>query len=412
MELKLYAGILLKRWRLIVAAFGITLLLTAILVSRQAWVYEATTTFVIRPSPEFNNAADDFVRAMDTLSRHTDINATFSQVAGSKTVKQQAIERLELSEQERKGLQVSGAAIAGSNILEISVRGPHPGIVRDMANAVGLETTTFMSGLYDVFVLEQLDEAGLPSTPVSPNKPLTIAVGAMMGLMLGIGLVFLADYLGQAVDEPVVFNIIDGDTGLYNRDYFFMRLAQEMSRAENSEHIFSLALIRLKSRRVATGITQPIPAAQAILPLMAALEQKIRKEDVVAHVDDDLFALLLPAMSKEAADGMLEPLQDQVRAYIYMSDHSQGDPYQVSSGAAIDAHVIAITYTSASLHDNAKALFEQAIDRMAQEEKLRQPEITNTGEDVTGLLFRPETEETDDSSRTPPRRNRGKKAGR
>lgn len=410
MELKLYAGMILKRWRLVVAAFGVTLLLTAILVSRQPWVYEATSTYVLRPSPEFNEAADDFVRAMDTLSRHTDIGTTFSQVAGSKIIKERAIERLDLSGAERKDLQVNGAAIAGSNLLEITVRGPQPGVTRDMANAVGLETAIYMSDLYDVFLLEQLDEATLPSTPASPNKVLTLMVGAMLGLMLGVGLVFLGEYLQEPVPTEQTFNILDGESGFYNRAYFFSRLNQEISRAENSEHTFALTLIKLTSHRLATGVIETIPAAEAAQILLATLGPKLRNEDVLARVDGDLFALLLPAMSQAAADALLEPLEEQIQAY--RSKQNGEDRALRGRGAITEVAAISLADASKHVQGNADALFEYASRKLAEEEREYSPQVTTSGEDVTGLLFLPKVEGDKEKNRKTPRKNGEKKAGR
>lgn len=407
MELKLYAGMILKQWRLIAVTFIATALLTAFFVNRQPWVYEASTTYVIRPSPAFNEAADDFVRAMDTLSRHTDINATFSQVAGSRSVRLRAFERLGLSDNDRKGVQVSGAAIAGSNILEISVRGPRPGIVRDMANAVGLETTSFMSTLYDVFVLEQLDEATLPSRPASPNKLLTLAVGSVLGLMLGVGLVFLRQYLQEPDTVEHSFNIIDAETGAYNREYFFLRLGQEISRAQHSEHIFSVALIKLKSRRVATGVTRTISGHIAAPILLKTIAPALRKEDVLARLEDDLFALLLPAMPTEAANSLMGSLEEQVRKYI--SGHTFIHNYRIlQSGAVTDVAAAAVTYTSTHLHHNADTLVETLVDELGTKESSQQRPIEDSSEDATNLIFLPGMSRSRDTGRAKSRRDGGK----
>lgn len=390
MELKLYMRMILRQWWLVAAAFIITVAATAVLVSRQPWVYESTTTFIIRPRPDFTEAADDFVRAIDTLSRHTDINTTFSQVADSRVIRQRALDRLALSAEERQGLQISGAAVAGSNILEITVRGPNPGAVRDMANAVGAEAAIYMRELYDVFELELLDEAGLPSSPAGPNKMLTLIVGAVLGLMLGVALVFVSEYVQQPLEDEEAFNIIDGKSGLYNKAYFLTRLNQEMSRVENSDQTFSLALITLKSRRLATGIQQTISSEDGTGLLIAALAPNIRKEDVLARVDESHFALLLPAMSEEAAEGLLKPLHRQVR--------TNKAAYQgLDGGATIDVIAVTLTIGSANVYQSHDDLFEQMITLLAENEQMTQDRVATRGQHSRGLLFLTGGEKTESS---------------
>jgi capsular polysaccharide biosynthesis protein len=390
----------MKHWLLVAAAFGITLAVTAVLVSRQPWYYEATATLVIRPRADFAEAADDFVRAIDTLNRNAEISTTFSQVANSKTVKQRAVDRLGLSRGESKNLEVSGAAIAGSSVLEITVRGPDPALVSDFANAVSLEATEYMRELYDVFELELLDAAGPPRRPAGPNKTLTLAVGAMFGLMLGIALVFFSEYLQQPVAEVASYNIADPETGLYNDTYFFSRLSQEMSRAENTGHIFSLALLSLNSHQIATGINLPIPASVASMVLLDALEPKMRKEDVLARVGESLFALLLPAMSKEAADGLLQPLEAQVRSTMASRDDRE-------SGATIDTVAIVVTYTSSHIYQSEQDLFDHALSQLSDRAGSIWHEMKSRREKAATRLFFGEAEKA--SSRS---RDLRKKAGR
>lgn len=380
MELKLYLRMILRQWWLVALAFVVTVGATAAYVSRQPWIYEATTTFVIRPRPDFTEAADDFVRAIDTLSRQTDINTTFSQVASSKAIKQRAYERLALSEEDRKGLKISGAAIAGSSILEIAVQGPKPGIVRDVADAVGAESAVYMRQLYDVFELELIDDADFPSAPVSPNKALTIVVGAVLGLALGVGLVFVSEYLQQPLIDERAFNIIDAESGLYNRAYFLNRLNQEMSRVENSEHIFSLALITFRSRRLATGIQKTIPSDECSSLLVAALAPTIRKEDVLARVDDEYFALVLPEMSKDAADGLMNTIHEQVR--IHSAANRNTD-----SGATVDLTAVTLTVRSENIHQNHEELFEQAMTLLSENEKSVRQDAAGSDRHGADLLF-------------------------
>ena len=47
--------------------------------------------------------------------------------------------------------------------------------------------------------VEILENAKIPSGPISPNKPLNVIIGFMLGLMVAIGLAFLLEYLDNTV---------------------------------------------------------------------------------------------------------------------------------------------------------------------------------------------------------------------
>ena len=309
MELRLYLRMLLKRWWLIFLAFVITIIPAILLVNRQSWVYESTATFVIRPRSTFAADEEEFVKAVDILSRRVEINTTFAEVAGSRLIKQRAIERLDLSSQERKGLKIKGDVIAGTNVLEITIQGANPGIVRDFATAVSVETVNYIKNLYDVFELEPLDAATFPSKPVSPNKVLNLAVAGTFGLLLGVGLVFLIEYIGQPVAGNESFDVIDPESGVYNRPYLLLRLRQELSRVRHSSYDSSLALIHLSQRNLVSGAFHPIRPAQAASQLAALLGPELRDEDILAHLGDSTFALLLPETSREKAKDFLQDLR-------------------------------------------------------------------------------------------------------
>ena len=312
MELKLYLRILLGKWWLILIAVVVTVVPTYLYVNEQPWVYEAQATFVIRPRASETGDSADFVKAVDTLSNRVEINTTFAEVASSDIVKDRAVESLGLTGAERRGLKVNSRVVAGTNVLEITVQGLDPAIVRDVAEAVSVETVEYVGGLYDVFELEPLDLPEQSNKPVSPNKVLNIATGGFFGVLLGISLVFLLEYLKTPEEEDLSFNIIDPETGVYNKTFFMLRLRQEMSRAWRNRYALSVALVEVNNRSLASGNSQQIPATKALPQITVALGPNLRDEDVLAHLGDSMFALLLPDMPGKAAKDLLEEVRGKI----------------------------------------------------------------------------------------------------
>jgi diguanylate cyclase (GGDEF)-like protein len=310
MELKAYIRIFLKYWYWLPICVVFTLLATFLFTLRQTEVYEANTTFVIRPHSTLI-VEDEFVKTLETLSRRVEINNTFAEVANSNLIKNKAAEDLALSNSQKKSLSVSGRVLAGTNILAINVKGNDPELVRDFTETVSVETINFVNNLYDVFELEQLDQAVASSRPISPNMMLNLAVGLVLGVAIGLAIIYLADYLGGSVKTARYFDIIDPDTGIYTKDFFELRLRQEISRARRHGRPLSLALITMKNYGIGNGAAASLK--RELMPRIAVLfGPYLRDEDVLARFDTATFALMMPDISGELARRRVETLRIEV----------------------------------------------------------------------------------------------------
>jgi diguanylate cyclase (GGDEF)-like protein len=339
MELKIYWRMLKRRWWLVAMTLLIVVGATYALTSRQRPVYETSATFVIRPrlSPTAGTEAersDDFVRALDMVSRRVEINTTFAEVATSRLIKQEAIAELGLTSAQRQGLAVSSRVIGGTNVLEISVEGHDPAIISDFANVVGERTVAYVSGLYDVFELEPLDAAASPSRPVRPNLIINLLMGLVLGLALGGSLVFMLQYLETATVGPESFNIIDRETGAYTRSYLLHRLWAEISRARRVERPLSLGLLRIANDPEA-GETHPESHTEAMQMTKAALARALREEDVLARFDHDTYAILLVDQSTTEAAVVLNNALARVRSLSQPAEgHKRFGMLRASTGLA------------------------------------------------------------------------------
>jgi len=307
-ELKTYIFILLRKWWIIVPTFAVTLFITFVLTNRQPSIYETSTTLVMRPRSSFVADEREMVRIVDILSQRIEINTTYAEVAKSRLIKNRAIERLGLSAAERKNLTVRSKVIPGTNILELSVEGSMPEVLPAFAAAVRAETIDYIGGLYDVFELEPLDEAATPKKPIRPNRTLNLAVGAVLGLLLGMMWAFLIEYLLMPAAKSPSFDIVDSETGVCNKAFFLARLQQETSRAKRNGYPLSLALIKIGHSKSVDSKSHQI-APEALRTVGALLTDTVREEDVVARIDETTFALLLPDMTDRAAQNCLEEIQ-------------------------------------------------------------------------------------------------------
>lgn len=309
MELKIYLQVLLKKWWIVIPTFLIVLTSGIVFTYMKTPVYSATTTYVVVPGASFGDAKG-FSGGLDILGRRQEIATTFAEIASSHRIKQLAVSSLAL--ESGRGYSVISKLRAGTNVIEVTVEGPDPVLVRDLANAVGTTMEKYVQGLYEIFVLVPLDEATVPGSPISPNKALNFSLAAALGLVLGGGLAFLSEYLATPLSAAVEVSIIDSETGVYNKEYFLQRLSEEMVRARRNRYPLSLALMQVDNLRLIRGANSDKVRAEILHQVAMLADQYLREEDIIAHLGDDTFAFLLPDTVGENAKAIMEYLQTRV----------------------------------------------------------------------------------------------------
>jgi len=345
-----YLQLIVKRWWLLVLAFSIVLGGTYYWTSQQTPIYESHASFVIRPRSE-TVVSGDFLKALDTVSNRSEINSTFAEVAASKLIKVHAIEKLGLTPEQQLDLSASSTVVAGTNILEIRVEARDPIVARDFANAVGAETVAYVKSLYDIYQLETLDTANTPSKPKSPDMVLNLSLGVFLGLVLGVALIFTVEAFKPTYKEVDTFNIIDRETGAYNKSYLTHRLFQEIARSKRTRTPLSIGLIKVHFN----GGGHTDEERVEILRMVKILTEKtIREEDILARFNGVVFAILFPDLRLDRAQETLENVKQAIESVAHDTDdeHKQ-----------IKGYLSAVSYHGGGRIKQEK-LLEQAFENL------------------------------------------------
>lgn len=86
-----------------------------------------------------------------------------------------------------------------SQVFSVVVQDENPFRAADIANTT---TEIFQEKIYDIMNVDNVTilTVGTPNTnPASPNKPINIAVGVLLGLMAGVGIVFLRELTDKRI---------------------------------------------------------------------------------------------------------------------------------------------------------------------------------------------------------------------
>lgn len=178
--------------------------ITTILITIVVAIY---TFFFI--TPMYQSSTDIFVTqtSEENISvSQQDINTsislinTYGDIIKKDFILEPVIEELDLpmstgTLRENLNVQTSG----DSQVFSIVVQDENPYQAADIANTT---TEIFQEKIYDIMNVDNVTilTAGTPNTnPASPNKPINIAVGVLLGLMVGVGIVFLRELTDKRI---------------------------------------------------------------------------------------------------------------------------------------------------------------------------------------------------------------------
>ena len=346
MELHTYLGIARKRWPVVVLAFLVTVGLTAAFAARRPPVYESRATFVIRPRAV---NTENGLRALDTLVRGVEINATYAAIARSDRIRERAEARLE--DGKVGGLQVAAEVVTGTNVLEVVVTGPDRQAVQRLAAAVGSETVAYVAELQDIFELAALEAPAVPRNPVGPKRALLVVLGGAVGLALGGLLALVTEGLLRSSRSARRQERVRATLDVIGSEQPRGAFHQELDRALRSNRPFSAAVLKitlddqapvrptdgwthnLLRWRVGERDEAPVRDA-ALLHLEAVARERmpqLARDDVMAYLGEGTFALLLPATSARVAEGLVRTWKAAVAVAAARNGHNGVRP-QVTTG--------------------------------------------------------------------------------
>jgi GGDEF domain-containing protein len=166
----------------------------------------------------------------------------------------------------------------------------------------------YLEGVNDAFQLVLLDAANV-ATPVPSGLILNVALGLVVGLALGAGLVLAVRWL-RGLGQPQPPEIVDSESLDYNRAYFGVRLRQAMASVRRSRRPMVLALLRT----LPAGQMAEVPASvrHDMRRLVTAAMEADRGEDLAARIGEATFALVLRDRTSEEAAAWVEALRNAI----------------------------------------------------------------------------------------------------
>lgn len=209
MELTEYIRILRKNWLIIVLATVLGVGVAAVWSLTRTPLYEAQSTVFV------SSQAGGTIGELQQGSTFTQGRvATYSNLVTTPIVMNPVIAELELGTTAADlASRVEASAALNTTLISITVTDPDPLRAAETANALAASLSSAVETIESVnnadgtqsgspVRLSRVKDALPPLTPSSPNVPLNLALGALIGLALGVGVAVLRAVLDTRIRTP------------------------------------------------------------------------------------------------------------------------------------------------------------------------------------------------------------------
>jgi receptor protein-tyrosine kinase len=213
LNLREFIKLLRTRWLIVCLTTVVAVLGAVAYTLLTIPLYQSSTRLFVSTS---SGASLDELYQGNLLSQQRVLS--YTQLVMGQTLAQRTVDKLglDMSAGQLQG-NVTASAKPDTVLIDVSVLDQSPVRARDIANTLSdefvamareLETPEDGSAPDARVVVEQ--RASIPDTPVSPKKTRTIAAGLAAGLMLGVGLALLLNYLDNTVKDEQSLEEITG----------------------------------------------------------------------------------------------------------------------------------------------------------------------------------------------------------
>lgn len=156
-------------------------------------IYQSSTQILINQTKQETTS----VNAQDIQTNLQLIN-TYNVIIKSPAILSKVIEKLNLDTTPiNLNSQITVNSVENSQVVTVAVQDPNPRQAVEIANTIASvfqEEIVKLMNVDNVNILAKAELAENPS-PIKPNPKLNMAIAAVIGLMLGVGVAFLLEYL-------------------------------------------------------------------------------------------------------------------------------------------------------------------------------------------------------------------------
>lgn len=188
--------VLLRKWWLIGAVTFVGLLGTALYAYLTLDdVYTAESSMIV----QVTSTGDSDYTNLLTGQRLVE---TYTEIAKSNRVLDELIDNLNLtySKSQLRNM-ISVSSVRDTLIIQLDVESTDPVVAKDIANEIVSIVQDLSNDFENLDNVQVLDTAAVPTSPSGPNRLLYVAIGILLGGMVGVGIVLAIEFLDKDIKK-------------------------------------------------------------------------------------------------------------------------------------------------------------------------------------------------------------------
>lgn len=162
-------------------------------------VYQAETTLIVKTEKTegTNTVTSDQIKTTQQLA------VTYGEIIKSRKVLDDVIKNLDLDESygQLSG-KISVSTVSDTQIIKVSVQDTNKSNAAKIANEIPKVFAKEAIRIADANGVEVIDKAQTPVNPVSPNKKMNILIAGVLGIMIGLFIIFIIEFLNTKIKTP------------------------------------------------------------------------------------------------------------------------------------------------------------------------------------------------------------------
>ncbi|KWW14067.1 capsular biosynthesis protein [Peribacillus simplex] len=197
-----------KRWKLIMLLTLVAALISgAISYFLLTPVYQSSTQILVNQKQSENQLDSTQIRS------NIDMINTYSVIIKSPAILEKVIDDLELDQSvEQLSEKITINSQQNSQVFSLTVQNGNPSQAVEIANTISETFQKEIKNIMNVDNVSVLAKAEIKEnpTPVKPNPVLNIAIAVVVGLMAGVGLAFLLEFMDNTIkDEKDIETLLE-----------------------------------------------------------------------------------------------------------------------------------------------------------------------------------------------------------
>lgn len=199
-DLREYLSIIKKKWFIMAILCAVCVAASAVysfFIAKP--VYQAETTLIVKTEKTegTNSLSNDQVMVSQKLA------LTYGEIIKSRKVLDEVIKNLDLKESNGSlASKISVSTVTDTQIIKVSVQDTNKSNAAKIANEIPKVFAKEAIRIADANGVEVIDKAQTPVNPVSPNKKMNILIAGVLGVMIGLFIIILIEFLNNKIKTP------------------------------------------------------------------------------------------------------------------------------------------------------------------------------------------------------------------